>query len=65
MARDRGIFRLTEQRSLFKPASRVVPLVGDKRQGLSTSDARNSIGLSEAMQLIAVNAAYSAVQAAK
>lgn len=34
MARDRGIFRRTEPRSPFKPASRVVDSVRDKRQGL-------------------------------
>jgi hypothetical protein len=64
MARDRGTFRRTEPRSLFKPAARVVGSVRDKRQGLSMSDAQNSIGLS-AMQLVAFNAAQSAVRAVK
>jgi hypothetical protein len=41
----------------FNPAVRVVGSVREKRQGLSISDARNSIGLSKAIQLVAFNAA--------
>ena len=65
MARDRGIFRRTEQRSLFKPASRVVGSVLEERQGVSISESRNFIGLSKAMQTVAFNVAYSAVRSAK
>jgi CheY-like chemotaxis protein len=57
MARDRDTFRRTEPRSRFKQAARVVGSVWEKRQGLSISDARNSIGLSKTMQLVAFNTA--------
>lgn len=57
MARERDTFRRTEPRSPFKPAARVVGSAREKRQGLSITDTRNSIGLSKAMQLVAFNAA--------
>jgi hypothetical protein len=56
-ARDRETFRRTEPRSHFKPLARVVGSVREKRQGLSISDARNSIGISKAIRLVAFNAA--------
>lgn len=57
MVRDRDTFRRIEPRSPFKAAARVVGSVWEKRQGMSISDARNSIGLSKAMRLVAFNAA--------
>jgi len=57
MARDRGTFRRTDLRSRFKPAARVAGPVREKRQFLPISDARNSIGMSKAMQLVAFNVA--------
>jgi response regulator receiver domain-containing protein len=57
MARDRDTFRRTDLRSRSKPAARVAGPVREKRQFLPISDARNSIGMSKAMQLVAVNVA--------
>jgi hypothetical protein len=57
MARDRNTFRRREPRSRLKPAARVLGSVREKRQGMSISDARTSIGFSKAMQLVAFNAA--------
>src|ERR1700733_11705040 len=50
MARDGETFRRTEPRKGFKPAARVVGSEREKRRGFSISDARNSIGISKAMQ---------------
>jgi hypothetical protein len=53
MAHDRDAFRITELWSRFKPAARVAGPVQEKRQVLPISDARNSIGMSKAMQRVA------------
>ena len=65
MARDRDTFRRIKPRSRFKPEVRVTGPAREKRQGVPISDARNSIGMSKAIQLVAFNAASSAVRAAK
>lgn len=57
MVRDRDTFHRTKPRSLSNPAARVVGSVREKRQGLSVSDAQNSVGMSKAMQRVAFNVA--------
>ena len=57
MTRDRDTFRRIAHRSLFKQDVRVAGPAREKRQGVPISDARNSIGMSKAMQLVAFNVA--------